>query len=153
MKRVSPYLKMRVLGAIEYAPGNTNVARIKHVSSQAFLDEEGQRHQFTWRTIQTWYSRYKQLGITTMTPKPRSDRGLTRKVSPEYLLTAIEQVRPSLHGKHPRVTSLYRACIERGLLVAVQIDIVEGDGTDVVEISGDGRDEIAKRVRSGRSMP
>ena len=140
MKRVSPYLKMRVLGAIEYAPGNTNVARIKHVSSQAFLDEEGQRHQFTWRTIQTWYSRYKQLGITTMTPKPRSDRGLTRKVSPEYLLTAIEQVRPSLHGKHPRVTSLYRACIERGLLVAVQIDIVEGDGTDVVEISGDGRD-------------
>lgn len=29
---VSSYLKMRVLGAIESAPGNTIVARIRHVS-------------------------------------------------------------------------------------------------------------------------
>jgi hypothetical protein len=33
MKRVSPYLKMQVLGAIEFAPGNCNVERIRHVSS------------------------------------------------------------------------------------------------------------------------
>jgi hypothetical protein len=30
MKRVSPYLKMRVLGAIEFAPGNSVKARIDH---------------------------------------------------------------------------------------------------------------------------
>lgn len=60
MKRVSPYLKMRVLGAIEFAPGATNIARIKHVSTLVFKDEEGVPHQFTWRTIQTWYSRYKK---------------------------------------------------------------------------------------------
>lgn len=80
MKRVSPYLKMRVLGAIEFAPGNTNVARIKHVSTQVFSDEDGRKFQFTWRTIQTWYSRYKKDGITSMHPRTRSDKGASRKV-------------------------------------------------------------------------
>ncbi len=115
MKRVSSYLKMRVLGAIESAPGNTNVARIRHVSEQVFLDEDGQRFQFTWRTIQTWYSRYKKDGITTMKPRPRSDKGKTRKTTPEEVLEAIEQVRGSFRGPH-NVTAVYRACIEQGLL-------------------------------------
>jgi hypothetical protein len=47
MKRVTPYLKMRVLGAIEFAPGNTIVDRIKHVSGIVFTEENDQRHQFT----------------------------------------------------------------------------------------------------------
>ncbi len=115
MKRVSSYLKMRVLGAIESAPGNTNVARIRHVSEQVFLDEDGQRFQFTWRTIQTWYSRYKKDGITTVKPKPRSDKGKTRKTTPEEVLEAIEQVRGNFRGS-PKVTAVYRACIEQGLL-------------------------------------
>jgi hypothetical protein len=69
MKRISSYLKMRVLGAIESAPGTTNVARIRHVSEQDFLDEDGRRFRFTWRTIQTWYSRYKKDGTTTVLSK------------------------------------------------------------------------------------
>src|SRR5690606_8168191 len=72
--------------------GSTNVARIRHVSEQVFLDEDEQRFQFTWRTIQTWYSRYKKDGTTTVLPKPRSDKGKTRKVTPEEVLGAIEQV-------------------------------------------------------------
>ena len=115
MKRVSSYLKMRVLGAIESAPGSTIVARIRHVSEQAFLDEDGQRYRFTWRTIQTWYSRYKKDGTTTVLPKLRSDKGKTRKMTPEEVLEAIEQVRGSFRGRH-NVTAFYRACIERGLL-------------------------------------
>jgi len=115
MKRVSSYLKMRVLGAIESAPGSTIVARIRHVSDQTFLDEDGKRFQFTWRTIQTWYSRYKKGGTTTVIGKPRSDKGKTRKMTPEELLEAIEQVRSSFRGKH-NVTAIYRACIEKGLL-------------------------------------
>ena len=113
MKRVSPYLKMRVLGAIEYAPGTTIVARIRHVAEQPFTDDNGVRFQFTWRTIQTWYSRYQKDGTTTVLPKSRSDKGKTRKMTPEEVLEAIEQVRPSFRG--PRnVTAFYRACIERG---------------------------------------
>lgn len=120
MKRVSPYLKMRVLGAIEFAPGNTVVARIRHVSEQVFTDEDGDRFQFTWRTIQTWYSRYKKDGITSIRPRPRSDKGHTRKVEPELLLEAIEQVRGSFRGP-TNVAAIYRACIENNLLQREQV--------------------------------
>src|SRR5690606_25676145 len=75
MKRVSPYLKMRVLGAIEFAPGNTIIARIRHVSSMVHTDEADRKYVFTWRTIQTWYSRYKKDGITSMHPRTRADKG------------------------------------------------------------------------------
>lgn len=115
MKRVSPYLKMRVLGAIEFAPGTTIVARIRHLSQQSFHDEDGERFQFTWRTIQSWYSRYKKDGVTTVCGKPRSDRGHPRKVEPEQLLEAIEQARPSFRGR-PTISAIYRKCIELNLL-------------------------------------
>ncbi len=116
MKRVSPYLKMRVLGAIEFAPGTTIRDRIKHVSMMVFTDEDGEKHQFTWRTVSTWAYRYKRDGITSVKNKPRRDKGRTRKVEPEKLQEAIEQVLPSFHGKVPNKTAVYRACIERGLL-------------------------------------
>ena len=115
MQLVSSYLKMRVLGAIESAPGETIVARIRHISEQVFLDEDGRRFRFTWRTIQTWYSRYKKDGTTTVLPKPRSDKGRTRKMTPEEVLEAIEQVRGHFHGPY-NMTAVYRACIEHGLL-------------------------------------
>jgi transposase InsO family protein len=107
---------MRVLGAIELAPGPSNRERIKHVSSMVFTDEDGQRSRFTWRTIQTWYSRYKKDGVTTMHPKARSDKGLPRKVAPEQLAEAIDQVRAQFHGAPTNVTAVYRACVERGVL-------------------------------------
>jgi hypothetical protein len=126
MKRVSPYLKMRVLGAIEFAPGNTIIERIRHVSTIVFTDDDNERYQFTWRTIQTWYSRYKKDGITSMKSKPRSDRGRLRKVEPELLQSAIEQVLPDFHDDPDNPTpkniaSVYRRCIERGLLRREQV--------------------------------
>jgi len=121
MKRVSPYLKMRVLGAIEFAPGRSVVERIKHVSTMTFCDEAGEAFQFTWRTIQTWYSRYQKDGITSMKPRPRSDKGRTRKVAPEEIEEAIAQVLPSFHGTSLNKAAVYRACIERGLLCRNEI--------------------------------
>lgn len=121
MKRVSPYLKMRVLGAIEFAPGRTNKERIQHVATMVFTDEYGEPFQFTWRTIQTWYSRYKKDGITSMQPKRRSDRGRPRKVSPEELLEAITLALPDFHGHPKSMTAVYRRCIERGLLRRDQV--------------------------------
>jgi putative transposase len=121
MQRVSPYLKMRVLGAIEFAPGKTNVERIKHVATLTFADEADRRFQFTWRTIPTWYSRYKKDGITTMSPKQRSDKGRTRKVEPEAVHEAIEHVRGSFRKGQANLAALYRTCIERGLLVREQV--------------------------------
>ena len=81
MKQPSVYLKMRVLGAIDTAPGKTRHERVHNVAAMTFLDEEGNSRRFTWRTIQTWFYRYKNRGITGMTPRPRKDKGHARKVS------------------------------------------------------------------------
>jgi len=115
MNRVSPATKMRVLGAIEFAPGKTIKAKIAHVSSLVFKDEEGEPLQFTWRTIQTWYSRYKKNGVTEMNPKPRTDRGKMRKLQPQVVQEAIDQVMPHFRGP-TNMAAIYRACIEKGLL-------------------------------------
>ena len=54
MRNPTPYLKMRVLGAIDMAEGKTIRSRIQAVSRMNFTDEDGHPRQFTWRTIQTW---------------------------------------------------------------------------------------------------
>jgi transposase InsO family protein len=126
MKRVSNYLKMRVLGALEHAPGNSMHARYQSVAEMVFHDEEGHPHSFTWRTIQTWWYYYRKHGITEN--PVRSDKGAVRKVTPEYILDAIEKALPSFrpgngkNGSRPlNIQALYRACIEQGHLVRSQI--------------------------------
>ncbi|MEL7267381.1 MAG: DDE-type integrase/transposase/recombinase [Planctomycetota bacterium] len=121
MKRPSIYVKMKVLGAIDIAPGRTREARIKNVAEMTFTDEQGNPHQFTWRTISTWYYRYKNHGITAMDARPRSDKGKPRKVTPEEVLEAINQALPHFRKGVPNKTALYRFCIEKGLLRAGQI--------------------------------
>ena len=121
MRNPTPYLKMRVLGAIDMALGKNIIARIHAVSQMSFTDEDGNIRKFKWRTIQTWHSRYKKHGVTVMENKPRSDKGTRRKVQPEILLEAIRAVLPKLHGKNPNKTMVYRLCIEQGLLTRSQV--------------------------------
>ncbi len=116
MKRVSVYLKLRVIGAIDAMAGNTIVSRIKEVAKLAFHDEEGVPHVFTWRTIQTWLSLYKQGGVESLKNRPRSDKGKHRKVSPEHLREAIEQVLGEFRDVRYNKMMIYRRCIERGVL-------------------------------------
>src|SRR5271166_6604451 len=120
MRNPTPYLKMRVLGAIDMAEGHTIQARIQAVSHMTFTDEEGHARQFTWRTIQTWYSRYQKHGVTVMENKPRSDKGKIRKVSLEMVQEAIDALLPKLRGA-PKRAVLYRLCIEQGLLTRWQV--------------------------------
>lgn len=121
MKQPSPYLKMRVLGAIDVVSGRTRHERIQNVASMTFLDEDGHPRSFTWRTIQTWYYRYKNHGVTGVTPGARKDKGAVRKITPEEALAAIETARDHFHDKKYNKTSLYRFCVEKGLLRADQI--------------------------------
>jgi len=121
MRNPTAYLKMRVLGAIDMAAGKTIQARIRAVSLMTFTDEEGCPRQFTWRTIQTWYSRYKKHGVTVMETRPRSDKGKVRKVVIEDVLEAIQKVRPKIPGQTPTLALLYRLCIEQGWLARSQI--------------------------------
>lgn len=121
MKQPSVYLKMRVLGAVDTVAGRTRHERVHQVAAMTFLDEEGHPRQFTWRTIQTWYYRYKNHGITGMTQRSRKDKGQPRKVTPEELLEALNAAQP--HFRKPRTNkrALYRFCIEKGLLHADRI--------------------------------
>lgn len=121
MKQPSVYLKMRVLGAVDTVEGRTRHERVHNVAAMTFLDEEGNPRQFTWRTIQTWYYRYKNYGITGMTNRTRADKGQARKVTPEELLEAINTARPHFHGQRTNKRALYRFCIENGLLHAGRI--------------------------------
>jgi len=100
MKNPTAYLKMRVMGAVDYAQGTSTKKRIQEVSQMTFTDEEGFPRQFTWRTISTWLYRYKSQGITGVQNKKRSDKGTTRKITPEELSEALEQVKPVMDHQH-----------------------------------------------------
>lgn len=116
MKRVSVYLKLRVLGAIDSMAGSTIKRRIQEVSKRIFHDEDGIPRVFTWRTIQTWLSMYKKLGADALASRPRADKGKHRKVGKEQLLEAIEQILPEFHGTRYNKMMIYRRAIERGVL-------------------------------------
>lgn len=121
MHNPTSYLKMRVLGAIDMAEGHSIQARIKAVAQTNFTDEDGHPRQFTWRTIQTWYSRYKKHGLTALQTNTRADKGKIRKVDAEVLLEAVRTVLPKLRGEAPKRAMLYRLCIEQGLLTRSQV--------------------------------
>ena len=127
MKRPSVYLKMKVLGAIDIAPGKTQDERVRNVAATIFLDEEGDQHQFTWRTIYTWYYNYKNHGITGMASSSRCDKGKPRKVTPEEVLEAINLALPHFRksnkdkAKPLNKTAIYRLCIEKGWLHADRV--------------------------------
>jgi transposase InsO family protein len=116
MKQPSVYLKMRVLGAVDTVEGRTRHERVQNVAALTFLDEEGHPRRFTWRTIQTWFYRYKNHGITGMTHRTRKDKGHVRKVTPEELLEALNAAKPHFHHQRTNKRALYRFCIEKGLL-------------------------------------
>ena len=110
---------MKVLGALEFAEGKSMLQQYKAVSQQIFKDEEGRPYQFTWRTIQTWWYYYRRHGVTA-NPK-RNDKGKPRKTTPEELLFAIEKVLPHFQKKRLNLQSIYKKCIELGLLQKDQI--------------------------------
>ncbi len=116
MKRVSVYVKLRVIGAIDSMPGNSIKSRIQKVSKRTFHDEEGVPHVFTWRTIQTWLSIYKQGGVEMLKNRPRKDKGQHHKIQVETLKEAIDAVLPEFRETRYNKMMIFRRIIERGLL-------------------------------------
>jgi len=118
-------IRLRVLAAIDYAPGDTITARIKHVSTQTFKDSlTGYEYQFTWRTISTWLYRFKKGGITLMDNKTRSDKNTYRKVQLNELAEAIHEVLPTIktnkQGNLVKFT-LYKQLIAKGYFQRSQL--------------------------------
>lgn len=122
MKHPTAYLRMRVLGAIDFATGTSIRERIRKVSELTFTDDDGIDRRFTWRTISTWLYRFKVSGVTGVETSARSDKGKTRKITPESLLEAINQVLPFFRSKKRfNKSDIYRCCIEKGILRSDQI--------------------------------
>ena len=111
-------LRLRVLAAVDYAEGDTIRARIRNVAKRCFIDTTGHEYQFTWRTISTWLYRHKTQGLTSLEPKPRSDKSRHRKVSVSQLAEALHEITPTVSknkvGQVPKIM-LYRRLLERGL--------------------------------------
>jgi transposase InsO family protein len=120
MSRLTDYVKLRVLAAIDLAEGRSIRDRIRAVAARPFVDENGHAHQFTWRTIETWRMRYQKHGLTVLQTRPRCDRGCPRKIEPAAVQEAVDQARARLRpGFH--LSQLYRVCIEQNLLRREQI--------------------------------
>jgi transposase InsO family protein len=86
-----------VLSAVDYAPGDSIRARAKNVAKRTFTDSKtGNEYRFTWRTISTWFYRYKKNGITSIENKTRSDKNQYRKVKPNELAEAINEILPTM---------------------------------------------------------
>lgn len=118
-------VRLRVLAAIDVAPGASIRARIIYASQQTYLCPNTQHeYRFTWRTISTWLYRYKKDGITTMDKKTRSDKDTQRKVSLPQLAEAINEVLPTLStnkvGKLPK-SVLYQVLLERNYFTRQQL--------------------------------
>jgi transposase InsO family protein len=121
MRNPTEYLKLRVLGAIDAAPGDSIRDRIRAISKMSFVDEDGMPRSFTWRTIETWRCRYHKHGLTALHNQERSDKGHPRKVTLELVQEAIDAVLPKIHVRPVNCGILYRLCIEQGLLLRTQI--------------------------------
>ncbi|QGX39327.1 DDE-type integrase/transposase/recombinase [Permianibacter aggregans] len=118
-------LRLRVLSAIDYAPGDSIRERIKAVSQRAFVDHTtGHEYHFTWRTIETWRCRFKKHGLTTLDNQSRRDKNTYRKVKINELAEAITEVLPSLRfnktGVIPK-SALYRKLLQQNYFSRYQL--------------------------------
>lgn len=75
------------------------------VSSESVLEFNGQSRPVPRRTLEDWWYAYQHGGFAALHPKDRSDRGLSRKLTPEQERHVVESVKA-----HPAIAVkvLYR---------------------------------------------
>lgn len=97
-KKIPPFeIRMQVLGAIDFAEGESIQEKIRNVSEKTFVNKlNGDEYKFTSRTISTWLYRYKSKGVTTLDGKTRADKKRYRKIYLSELAEAIHEVLPSI---------------------------------------------------------
>lgn len=127
-KKVPPLeLRLRVLGAVDFAPGDSLRERFKQVAKQTFVDAQTNRqYRFTWRTISTWYYRFKKEGITAVDKKTRADKYHHRKVKVNELAEAINDILPKLRPNKTGVlpkTVIYRLLIKQNYFAPKQLSL------------------------------
>jgi putative transposase len=77
------------IDAEELARGELS-AQIAELARRRFETPWGKLRSFTERTLWTWWSSYKMHGLLGLVPKLRSDKGVSREITPEILEGAIQ---------------------------------------------------------------
>jgi len=72
------------------------------------------------KTVETWYTDYMRGGLDALKPRPRGDRGGSRKISEEIGEKIIEKKK--IHPKAPN-TIIYELLIKDGILDPTKISI------------------------------
>lgn len=144
-------VRLKVLAAIDYAEGHTIRDRIKTVSQQVFTDTQtGRVWQFTWRTISTWFYRYKKRSITTLERKSRRDKHQQCKVTINELAEAIHEVLPTLTKNIAQLNQLTQEWIEHHynhhLHSAIQMTPLQRFNLDHDHITYLLRDDVTDEV-------
>ncbi len=74
----------------EALPRGELSGRIAELASRRFEMPWGKLRSFTERTLWSWWSAYKKNGLLGLAPKSRSDKGVSREITPEVLEAAIQ---------------------------------------------------------------
>lgn len=125
-KKRPPFeLRLRVLSAVDYAPGSTIQARIRSVAKRRFFDDQtGCEFQFTARTISTWLYRFKSKGVTSLDSKTRKDKNSYRKIEVRELAEAINEILPTIRknktGKLLK-SVIYQIILEKNIFSRQQL--------------------------------
>lgn len=124
-KYPSPELRLAVLCAIDSLPYPARIQRIKALSKLEHKDPvTGNLHTFTWRTIQTWFSRYQKNGIATLESKVPKEKSRHNKVSVEALAEGIQTVLPNIKpnkvGRSLK-SAVFRELFKQGIFARHQL--------------------------------
>lgn len=117
MKFTPPIVKMKVLAFIDQSPEPCIKRRILKAAEIFFIDEAEphEKYKFTWRTISTWYYRYKKNGTGALIQKERKDKGTFRKVAPDQLAECVNialKYLPKKVSSRARKTIIYHWLLE-----------------------------------------
>jgi len=116
MKYAPAIVKMKVMAFIDQSPEITIRARVRKASEIFFIDEtSGEKYKFTWRTIDTWYYRYKNTGTASFLQRKRTDCGTFRKISPDQLAECVHialKHLPKKTSNRARKTVIYHWLLE-----------------------------------------
>lgn len=86
----------------------------KRMSEKQHVLPDGTTRTFGWSTFKTWLAAYRARGIDGLRPKPRNDRGRTRKID-SYLTEIIKEMKHA----YPFLSSsgIYRMLISEGFVM------------------------------------
>ncbi|MEE4297865.1 MAG: helix-turn-helix domain-containing protein [Pseudomonadales bacterium] len=89
-------------------------ARLRQLAGQIWSDGGGAMRVVSWRTLETWYHRYRRDGFDGLLPRRRSDCGRTKVISAEQ----VELILTMKREDPGRSAPLIKAELERAGYVA-----------------------------------